>query len=111
MNHEPVEEVLRRYGPATPPDGLRVRVLAAGEARERSRRWSRGLALAAAIALLGAGLLILQANREYNDAMRMCGGPSCISQPAKGQTSLAGVLSVQIPGAMALLQKDGDSHD
>ena len=110
MNLESLEDQLRRYEPVAPPEGFRERLLSAARARERRRHWRFRALLAAAALLLAAGVMDCLADRAYEEAVRLANSKQ--PPPADGdRTAIASVLSVQLPGARALLLQNGDRHE
>jgi len=108
MNPEELEARLARYELAAPPPGHKQALMASVLLRERSRRrtlWSVGIGVAA---LVVSVLLSLHADRVYDEAVRVVDGGS--RPPGAEALTTASVLSLDVPGAYALLRSNGD-HD
>jgi len=109
MNLELLEKKLARYEPSAPPSDLKDNLVGTALRRVRSRgRACCIIAIAGVIALIGA-LLNMQAERVYDEGVRFA---SCASQPPPTKTVVrASVLSLNVPGARALLQWNGDRYE
>ena len=93
-----LEEAIRRLAPASPPDGLRGRVLAGVESERRAsrRRWS--LRLSAAAAVLVAFLIGAAVERSEIDAGRSLLSGAVSSRDEQAAKALAAQVSAGVDG-------------
>jgi len=109
VNRDHLEDALSRYAPAGPPPGLRERIIGRALREERGRRrMFLVLAIAGALAVAGEALNV-QGDRIYEDAARVA--QSGVHQGERIAVARAEMLSVDMPGARALLAWNGDSHE
>lgn len=109
MNPEELETRLARYELAAPPPGHRQDLMESVLLRERSRRrtlWSVGIGVAA---LAVSVLLSFHADRIYEEAVRVVDGGS--RPPGAQALTTASVLSLDVPGAYALLLPNGGHNE
>jgi len=109
MSSEELEERLARYEPSPAPPGLKEAIVDRVLLRERGRRRTRWAIAAAAAALLASVLLDMDAERVYREAVRLADGDVRLRATEPART--APILSLDVPGAPALLHWNGAYHE
>ena len=109
MSCGPLEGRLSRYAPSGPPPEFRHRLLETVSGRVRRRRRTIRFAVLVLAMLISGMLINHQAERVYEDAMQVAGGASH-RQVYRG-VAAASILSINAPGAKAVLQWNGGPYE
>lgn len=107
MTLDPLENKLGRYQPVAPPQGLGDEIIQEVLEKHRGRRTAKGILTFVGILLVVAALVNGQAEREYDDAIRLAGGPAPTVEVDNDGPVMASILSIHFPGAQALLKQNG----